>query len=166
VRAHFVAALIVDERGRYLMQIRDRSPGILHPGALGLFGGAVEAGESADRAIRRELAEEIGIVPEDLVFWRTLRVPLPAAGRRARDARIDVFAATITADRVPFLDQQEGAGRTLIGPRRLLAEAEVATSARLAVALHARAAIAAAREEPVAERWLVAAAVSDGGTGA
>ncbi|WP_202614843.1 NUDIX domain-containing protein [Elioraea sp. Yellowstone] len=166
MRPHFAAALIVDERGRYLMQIRDRSPGILHPGALGLFGGAVEPGESAEQAIRRELAEEIGIVPEDLAFWRTLQVPLPAAGRGMRDARVGVFTATIAAARVPFLDQQEGAGRTLIGPRRLLAEAAVATSARLAVALHARAAIAAALEEPAAERWLVPAAVSDGGTAA
>jgi 8-oxo-dGTP pyrophosphatase MutT (NUDIX family) len=166
VRPHFVSALILDERGRYLMQIRDHSPGILHPGALGLFGGAVEAGESSEQAVRRELAEEIGIVPEDLAFWRTLWVPVPATALRFRDARVDVFSGTIAAARVPLLAQQEGAGRTLIGPRRLLSEATVATSARLAVGLHAQRAIADGAEEPPVERWLVRAAVSDGGTAA
>jgi 8-oxo-dGTP pyrophosphatase MutT (NUDIX family) len=65
---HFAAALLVDEQGRYLMQIRDDVPHILHPGALGLFGGALEAGEDAGAAVRRELDEEIGFVPRDLGY--------------------------------------------------------------------------------------------------
>lgn len=149
----FTSALLLDERGRYLMQIRDDVPYIRHPGALGLFGGAIEAGEQADGAVRRELDEEIGFVPDDLTYWRTLWVPVRRAGGVLGSAGVEVFVGTIAAARVPKLDQQEGAGRLLIGPRSLLLETKVAPSARLAVGLHAQAAIAAGAEEPAVERW-------------
>jgi 8-oxo-dGTP pyrophosphatase MutT (NUDIX family) len=58
-----VAALLVLEDGRYLLQERDRRPGIWYPGHWGLFGGAVEPGESMTEALLRELAEEIELVP-------------------------------------------------------------------------------------------------------
>lgn len=148
----FAAALLLDEHGRYLMQIRDDAPHILHPGALGLFGGGIEAGEAAEAAVRRELDEEIGFVPDDLGHWRTLWVPVRRSGR-VRTARVEVFAGSVAAARVPELDQREGAGRLLIGPRSLLLEAKVAPSARLAVGLHAQDAIAAAAAEPPVERW-------------
>jgi 8-oxo-dGTP pyrophosphatase MutT (NUDIX family) len=150
---HFAAALLVDEQGRYLMQIRDDVPHILHPGALGLFGGALEAGEDAGAAVRRELDEEIGFVPRDLGYWRTLWVPLRQADGSLRSGRVVVFVGAIAAERVPDMDQREGAGRLLIGPRSLLLEANVTPSARLAVGLHAQAAMASGGAEPVTERW-------------
>ncbi len=54
-----VAALLVHEDGRYVMQLRDSKPGIFYPGHWGCFGGAVEAGETPVDALRRELREEI-----------------------------------------------------------------------------------------------------------
>ena len=54
-----VAAIIVVDRERYLMQLRDDLPGIWYPGHWGLFGGAVDAGEDEISALRRELAEEL-----------------------------------------------------------------------------------------------------------
>lgn len=158
---HFASALLLDQHGRYLMQIRDETPGILHPGALGLFGGALDPGEMAEQAVRRELAEEIGLVPDDLAFWRSLWVPVRTGGGPLRSGRVDIFTGTLRAELVPGLDQQEGAGRMLIGPRLLLLEAKVATSARLAVGLHAQAAIAAAGpEEPPVERFPARPALS------
>lgn len=152
----FTSALLLDEQGRYLMQIRDDIPDIRHPGALGLFGGAIEPGEEADEAVRRELAEEIAFVPGDLAYWRTLWVPLRGTGASLRSARVEVFVGTIAAARVPGLDQQEGAGRMLIGPRSLLLEAKVTPSARLAIGLHAQAAIGSGDSaEPPIEQWLV-----------
>ncbi len=150
---HFAAALLLDDQGRYLMQIRDDVPHILHPGALGLFGGGIEAGEVADGAVRRELDEEIGFVPGDLGYWRTLWVPVRRGGGSPQSARVEVFVGSVAAARVPGLDQREGAGRLLIGPRTLLLETKVAPSARLAVGLHAQGAIAAGEVEPVTERW-------------
>lgn len=54
------AAIIVDADGHYLMQHRDDKPGIFYPGHWGLFGGAMDAGETAEAALRRELVEELG----------------------------------------------------------------------------------------------------------
>ncbi|WP_439576709.1 NUDIX domain-containing protein [Elioraea sp.] len=150
----FASALLLDQHGRYLMQVRDDIPGILHPGAFGLFGGAVEPGEGAEVAVRRELDEEIGFVPGDLAPWRALWVPVRVDGAALCSGRVDVFTGTVPAELVPDLDQREGAGRVLVSPRLLLLEAKVATSARLAVGLHAQAAMAAAgEEEPVMEWW-------------
>ena len=40
------AALIIDTRGRFLLQQRDNIPGILFPGKIGLFGGHREGEET------------------------------------------------------------------------------------------------------------------------
>lgn len=45
---------------RFLMQLRDDIPGIIHPGHWGFFGGHLEPGESPEQALQRELQEEIG----------------------------------------------------------------------------------------------------------
>jgi len=54
-----VAALLVHEDGRYIMQLRDAKDGIFYPGHWGCFGGAVEVGEDPVEALRRELREEL-----------------------------------------------------------------------------------------------------------
>ena len=54
-----VAALLVREDGRYVMQLRDAKPNIFYPDHWGCFGGAVDAGEQPDEALRRELQEEL-----------------------------------------------------------------------------------------------------------
>lgn len=61
-----VAAIIVLEDGRYLLQLRDDKPGIFFPGHWGLFGGAVEEGEALEPALRRELKEELGLRVADV----------------------------------------------------------------------------------------------------
>ncbi len=59
--ADATAAIIVDERGRYLLQLRDDSPTIFFPGTWGCFGGARNAGESDEQTLTRELDEELGL---------------------------------------------------------------------------------------------------------
>lgn len=54
-----MAALLVLDDGRYVMQLRDHKPGIFYPGHWGCFGGAVSAGESPPSALGRELREEL-----------------------------------------------------------------------------------------------------------
>ena len=60
------AALIIDQRGRFLLQQRDDVPGILFPGKIGLFGGHREGNESFLECVVREVHEEISffIPPE------------------------------------------------------------------------------------------------------
>ncbi len=55
-----VAALLVLEDGRYLMQLRDAKPGIFYPDHWGCFGGGVNESETPWAALRRELTEELG----------------------------------------------------------------------------------------------------------
>jgi 8-oxo-dGTP diphosphatase len=54
-----VALAILEREGRFLMQLRDDIPSILYPGVWGLFGGHLEAGESPEEGLKRELEEEI-----------------------------------------------------------------------------------------------------------
>ncbi len=56
-----MAAIIVFDDGRYLLQLRDDKPGIFFPGHWGLFGGGVDCGEQTLEALRRELGEELGL---------------------------------------------------------------------------------------------------------
>jgi len=57
--ADAVAALIVLDDGRYVMQLRDAIPDIFYPDHWGCFGGAVDQGENPIQALRRELQEEL-----------------------------------------------------------------------------------------------------------
>jgi len=55
------AAIIQVPDGRYALQKRDQKRGVFFPGHWGLFGGALEPGESDEAALVRELREELGL---------------------------------------------------------------------------------------------------------
>lgn len=57
-----VAIAILYQENRFLMQLRDNDPQIVYPGCWGFFGGHIEAGETPEVAVQRELLEEIGYV--------------------------------------------------------------------------------------------------------
>jgi 8-oxo-dGTP pyrophosphatase MutT (NUDIX family) len=54
-----VALAILYRDGKFLLQLRDNIPSIRYPGQWGLFGGHLEAGETPDEGLKRELLEEI-----------------------------------------------------------------------------------------------------------
>lgn len=54
-----VALAMVEQDGRWLLQLRDDFDWIVAPGCWGLFGGHLDPGESPEEALRRELLEEI-----------------------------------------------------------------------------------------------------------
>ena len=56
-----VAAIILSNDEKYVLQLRDDKPGIFFPAHWGLFGGGIDEGESEEQALRRELHEELGI---------------------------------------------------------------------------------------------------------
>lgn len=61
-----VAVALLEREGRWFLQRRDPSGPIL-PGLWEFPGGKVEDGEEPEAACRRELAEEVGLVPTEII---------------------------------------------------------------------------------------------------
>ena len=61
--------LIHLEDGRYLCQLRSKKPGIFYPDHWGLFGGAVDSGESAEAGLKRELREELALEIDNAEYF-------------------------------------------------------------------------------------------------
>ncbi|WP_115014823.1 NUDIX domain-containing protein [Synechococcus sp. UW140] len=66
-----VAVAMLHQNDRWLLQLRDDVEGIIAPGCWGLFGGHLEACESAEVGLRRELLEEINLRARHLMPWFT-----------------------------------------------------------------------------------------------
>jgi 8-oxo-dGTP diphosphatase len=85
-----VAICILYTSDRFLMQLRDNDPRILYPGYWALFGGHIEAGETPEVAVAREVAEEISYTLPDTV--KKFGIYADEIARR------HVFAAPLTVD--------------------------------------------------------------------
>ena len=70
-----VAAGVIWSEGRFLA-VR-RPPGTSMAGYWEFPGGKVEPGENAERALVRELQEELGVTPRAIDFWRAMRHDYP-----------------------------------------------------------------------------------------
>jgi 8-oxo-dGTP diphosphatase len=93
----FSCVLLVDARGRVLLQERDEQP-VIDPEKWGLVGGHVEDGEEFEPAAYRELAEETGIElpPGALRLFREIEVFHEAYG--TLDTTRAFYAATDLTD--------------------------------------------------------------------
>jgi 8-oxo-dGTP pyrophosphatase MutT (NUDIX family) len=130
------AAVMATPDGRYLMQLRDAKPGILLPDHWALFGGSVDAGESAEAALRRELVEELEYRAREIAFLTELVIDLPFVPPRTD--RMSFFVVPIGAAEIDAMVQHEGAGKRLFAPEELAAEPRVAPWDLAAVLMHAR----------------------------
>lgn len=66
-----VAIAILQYQDKFLMQLRDDIPTIVHPGVWTMFGGHLETDENPETGICRELHEEIGYRPKKITLFRT-----------------------------------------------------------------------------------------------
>ena len=71
-----VGVLLQDD-GAFLLT--SRPPGKVYAGYWEFPGGKLEAGETVQQALARELHEEIGIAIEDCTLWKVERVDYPHA---------------------------------------------------------------------------------------
>jgi 8-oxo-dGTP pyrophosphatase MutT (NUDIX family) len=101
-----VAAIITLDDGRYLMQLRDDKAGIFYPDHWGLFGGAVDPGESPEDALRRELMEELELTPDQLHYFTRMDFDVACFGR-GTVYRI-YYEVPIAASVLPSLQLGEG----------------------------------------------------------
>jgi 8-oxo-dGTP pyrophosphatase MutT (NUDIX family) len=147
--ADAAVALITDEAGRYLVQLRDAKPTIFFPDHWGCFGGAIEAGESDEEAVRRELDEELALkLPAaPLVRFTDFTFDLSAIGQGVIHRAF--FEVRIEAAILPRLLLAEGqAVRFFAGPELL--RARVVPYDRFAIWLHCYRAELAGASSPAA----------------
>ncbi len=102
------------------MQLRDNIPGIVYPGCWGFFGGHIEADETPEVAVRRELKEEIGYVAEKL---------LPFGCYDDQGVVRHVFHGPLLVG-LPELVLQEGWDMGLLGPAAIRAGKHYSAQAR------------------------------------
>jgi 8-oxo-dGTP diphosphatase len=66
-----IAAIIFEnDRGEFLLYLRDNKPTIPFPDHWDLIGGHVEEGETPEQALVREVKEELGLELKDYKFFR------------------------------------------------------------------------------------------------
>jgi 8-oxo-dGTP diphosphatase len=82
--------VLMDPQGRFLLT--SRPPGKVYAGYWEFPGGKLEAGETVEQALRRELHEEIGITIGPAQAWHVLMMDYPHA--RVRLNFCKVFAWT------------------------------------------------------------------------
>jgi len=68
---YVAACLLFDKNGKLLIYLRDNKHDISFPNTWDLFGGIMEAGETPEQTLVRELKEEIGIELKNFTFFKT-----------------------------------------------------------------------------------------------
>jgi 8-oxo-dGTP pyrophosphatase MutT (NUDIX family) len=130
---HAACAVIVLDDGRYLMQLRDLKPGIFYPGHWGLFGGAIDGGETPQAALRRELREEIGFDAEDLRLLTQFSFTCGGHGRVDRY----FYEVALAKDVLPELKLHEGAQMRAFTAAKILTQPRVVPYDSFAIWIHA-----------------------------
>ena len=66
-----IAAIILEnDKGEFLLYLRDNKPGIPFPNHWDLIGGHVEEGETPEQALVREVKEELDIDLKEYTFYK------------------------------------------------------------------------------------------------
>jgi 8-oxo-dGTP pyrophosphatase MutT (NUDIX family) len=127
-------AIIVLDDGRYLMQLRDDKPGIFYPDHWGLFGGGIDAGETAEAALRRELREELNYEPAALDYFTCIEFDFACLGGR-RCPRI-VYEIPMPLAAVDRLSLGEGQSMKALEAEDILLDRRVVPYDSFAIWMH------------------------------
>jgi 8-oxo-dGTP pyrophosphatase MutT (NUDIX family) len=134
VPTNAVAALLVLATGCYVMQLRDFKPHIFYPGHWGLFGGAVDPGESESEALRRELDEELGFAPRSVARFVRLEFDLSAIGGGKTYRAI--YEVPVTDEEFAAFRLREGLACEPLTAREILTERKVTPYDSFAIWMH------------------------------
>ena len=132
--ADAVAALLVLDDGRYIMQLRDPKPEIFYPDHWGCFGGAVDRGEDARQALARELREELEFEVATTRQFTRFDFDLTRLGQ-ARVYRI-YYEVPVSLDAYSRFVLHEGAAVRAFAGTEILNEPRVTPYDAFAVWLH------------------------------
>ena len=132
--ANAVAALLVLDDGRYVMQLRDSVPNIFYPGHWGCFGGAVDDDEGPIQALGRELKEELEIDVGQTREFTRFDFDLTQLGQ-ARVYRI-YYEVQVSLDAYSRVVLHEGAAVRAFAGNEILNEPRVTPYDAFAVWLH------------------------------
>jgi 8-oxo-dGTP pyrophosphatase MutT (NUDIX family) len=106
-----VAALLVTPDSKYLMQLRDDLKNVMMRNHWGLFGGWRKENESADHAMKRELAEELNFIPSEISWFTETAYLVP--GSSLPPLHKTFFEVKISYSDIEGMCQREGAGKSL-----------------------------------------------------
>ena len=73
---HASAAIILNEKREYLLQLRDDKNDIFYPNCWGLFGGASIHNESLSDTIMREISEELSLDIRSFKYFTSIQFDL------------------------------------------------------------------------------------------
>lgn len=132
--ADAVAALLLHEDGRYVVQLRDALPTIFYPGHWGCFGGAVDAPETPLAALTRELAEELEFNVASAKEFTRFEFDLSRLGQR-KVYRI-YFEVPVSASDFDRFVLHEGAAFEAVDGGELLMRRRVTPYDAFAIWLH------------------------------
>ncbi|MGQ0577447.1 MAG: NUDIX domain-containing protein [Betaproteobacteria bacterium] len=132
--ADAVAALLILDDGRYVMQLRDTLPTIFYPDHWGCFGGAVGDGEAPLAALKRELQEELEYTPGAATEFARFDFDFSSVGQ-PKVYRI-YYEIHVPATAFRRFVLHEGAAFEAIGGRDLLTQRKVTPYDAYAVWMH------------------------------
>jgi 8-oxo-dGTP diphosphatase len=69
------SVIVLKNKNRVLMHLRDDKPGIAYPGYWSFIGGGIEREETPLQSIERECLEEIGIKPRNIRLIKKIFLP-------------------------------------------------------------------------------------------
>jgi 8-oxo-dGTP pyrophosphatase MutT (NUDIX family) len=128
-------ALIVVDGANYLLQLRDQKAGIFYPDHWGLFGGALDPGETPDVALRRELLEELGFAPHEISYFTEFSFDFaPHGGRRVIRRYYEVH---VRSDEIATMTLGEGADFRVFAADEILGQGRVTPYDAMAIWMHA-----------------------------
>lgn len=129
------ALIVVGTERHYLMQLRDQKTGIFYPGHWGVFGGAIDPGETPEQTLTRELHEEIGLTVSTIRYFTEFSFDFGFNGLGRFTRRY--FEVPIEPSQIDKIVLREGSAFRLFPARTLLNARRIVPFDAFAIWLHA-----------------------------